>query len=121
MDTSGGDSGACRVLPTRAVSFSKVVINPPQPVPQMSWKRLSARSALTVFAVGVLVAALSAEPTLAACDSRASPQVDWTGCTKASLHLSGDDLTGARLDNADLSLTNLKNAKLMGASLVKAT
>src|SRR5436190_24189608 len=87
----------------------------------MSWKRLSARSALTVFPVGVLIATLSAEPALAACDSRAGPQVDWTGCTKASLHLSGDDLTGARVDNADLSLTNLQHAKLMGASLAKAT
>ena len=81
----------------------------------MSWKRHSARSALTVFLIGVLIATLSAGPTLAACASRASPQVDWTGCMKVSLHLSGDDLTGARLDNADLSSTNLKGAKLMGA------
>jgi uncharacterized protein YjbI with pentapeptide repeats len=57
-----------------------------------------------------------------AADCRAVPaaNVDWQGCSKSKLMLSGSTLSGANLIEADLSLTDLRDSNLAGANLEKA-
>ena len=57
-----------------------------------------------------------------AADCRAVPaaNVDWQGCGKSKLMLSGSDLSSANLTETDLSLTDLRDSSLTGANLEKA-
>jgi uncharacterized protein YjbI with pentapeptide repeats len=60
--------------------------------------------------------------TASAADCRAVPaaNVDWQGCGKSKLMLSGSDLDSANLSETDLSLTDLRDSSLTGANLEKA-
>ena len=65
---------------------------------------------------------LSAALPASAADCRAVPaaSVDWQGCTKSKLMLSGSELGSANLVETDLSQTDLRDSNLAGANLEKA-
>lgn len=54
------------------------------------------------------------------CDAVAAANVDWQGCSKDRLMLSGSDLASANLVEANLSSTDLRDSSLVGANLEKA-
>ena len=51
---------------------------------------------LTRFLAVALLMGLSASPAAAACNAAPGPAVDWSGCDKTKLDLSGSDLHSAR-------------------------
>ncbi|TCR04916.1 uncharacterized protein YjbI with pentapeptide repeats [Neorhizobium sp. JUb45] len=53
------------------------------------------------------------------CGSSAAAKVDWSGCVKKNLMMSGNDFQGANLSEADFSMTDLRNNNLTGANLQK--
>jgi uncharacterized protein YjbI with pentapeptide repeats len=90
--------------------------------------RRASRVQQTVFRLApLLIAAVSAlafspGTALAAdCKGGEGPNVDWQGCNKSLLMLSGSDLSGANLGDADFTSTDLRGANLIGANLEKAT
>src|SRR5262245_57643276 len=54
------------------------------------------------------------------CKGGGGPNVDWQGCDKSMLMLSGSDLSGANLTEADFTSTDLRGTNLTGANLEKA-
>ncbi|MGI2032246.1 pentapeptide repeat-containing protein [Rhizobium panacihumi] len=54
------------------------------------------------------------------CGSSAAARVDWSGCVKKNLMMSGNDFQGANLSEADFSMTDLRNNNLNGANLQKS-
>ncbi len=56
----------------------------------------------------------------ASCGSYPAAKVDWSGCIKKNLMMSGNDFQGADLSEADFSLTDLRNNNFSGANLHKA-
>jgi len=70
----------------------------------------------------VLLTAVLAPLTTSAADCRAVPaaSVDWQGCSKSKLMLSGSELGEANLVEADLSQTDLRDSNLAGANLEKS-
>jgi uncharacterized protein YjbI with pentapeptide repeats len=74
---------------------------------------LAALPATLVFAPSAVQAA--------DCKAMAAPSIDWQGCRKVSLLISGSDLSGASLIETDLSATDLSGSNLAGANLEKAT
>jgi uncharacterized protein YjbI with pentapeptide repeats len=54
------------------------------------------------------------------CRSEPSPGINWGGCGKRNLMLSGSDFTNASLAEADLSFTDLRDSVFKGADLEKA-
>ena len=54
------------------------------------------------------------------CNADADSGVDWTDCRKRNLILSGSNLAGAKLAEADFSSTDLRRTKLEGADFTKA-
>jgi uncharacterized protein YjbI with pentapeptide repeats len=89
----------------------------------MSNRTVSSLHGVATVAAAVLsgLATLTVMPASAA-DCRAVPaaSVDWQGCTKSKLMLSGSELGGANLVEADLSQTDLRDSNLTGANLEKA-
>lgn len=55
------------------------------------------------------------------CGSGPQPQVDWSECRKRQIILSGSNLDGANLYDAEFSGTDLSNSILDGANLQKTT
>lgn len=80
--------------------------------------------AVAPLVIAAVLAGLSMLTPIAAsaADCRAVPaaNVDWQGCGKSKLMLSGSDLGGANLSETDLSLTDLRDSSLTGANLEKA-
>jgi uncharacterized protein YjbI with pentapeptide repeats len=54
------------------------------------------------------------------CRAMPAPGIDWAGCGKKNLMLSGSDFTKAKLAEADLSYTDLRDSNFVGADLTKA-
>lgn len=54
------------------------------------------------------------------CGSYPAAKIDWSGCIKKNLMMSGNDFQGANLSEADFSLTDLRNNNFSGANLEKA-
>jgi uncharacterized protein YjbI with pentapeptide repeats len=75
-----------------------------------------------VAACIVLLAPWNLGPAAAAdCRDDPAPNVDWQDCEKHRLMLSGSDLSGANLREANFTSTDFSGAKLTGANLEKAT
>jgi len=82
-------------------------------------EKVSRLAGATVVLVALpLIGAVSA--SAADCKALPAAGVDWQGCSKGKLMLSGSDLSGANLGEADLSLTDLRDSNLAGANLEKA-
>jgi len=77
-----------------------------------------------LFSVAILVGAcfliLPATVHAGNCGAYPSAKVDWSGCIKKNLMMSGNDFKGADLSEADFSLTDLRNNNFSGANLSKA-
>ncbi|WP_375462260.1 pentapeptide repeat-containing protein [uncultured Enterovirga sp.] len=73
------------------------------------------------YGLAAAVVALSvAGPAGAACGDAIGPKVDWTGCSKRQLLLSGNDLSGAVMTKAMLTSTDFRKTKFVGATLREA-
>lgn len=84
--------------------------------------RKSRRLPLILAAVALLATAAFPSLKVGAQECRADPYpgVNWAGCGKRNLMLSGSDFTKAKLGDADLSFTDLRNSALDGADFTKA-
>jgi len=71
--------------------------------------------------VAASLLALSAAQAAPDCSASAAPGVDWTGCSKKVIVISGSDLKGATLVEADFTSTDLRDSNLMAANFEKAT
>ena len=69
--------------------------------------------------MGLLGSSLSAGAV--DCSSAAAQGINWGGCDRSNLVISGADLQKADLRRTDLSLTDLRQANLTSANLEKAT
>jgi uncharacterized protein YjbI with pentapeptide repeats len=69
------------------------------------------------------LASVSAPGGALAADCRASPnaEVDWSGCRKRNLILSGENFSAAKLGGADFTATDLSKTILSRADFTKAT
>ena len=65
------------------------------------------------FYLGAMFVPSQAE---AGCKDSSGPGVDWSGCRKRNVILSGYDFSGANLCDADLKGAGLSKAKLSGAN-----
>ncbi|TWF49851.1 pentapeptide repeat-containing protein [Neorhizobium alkalisoli] len=72
--------------------------------------------AVAIALVGLLPKSLVAQE----CRSEPAPGINWGGCGKRNLMLSGSDFTNASLAEADLSFTDLRDSIFKGADLEKA-
>jgi len=54
------------------------------------------------------------------CRNTPASGIDWTGCAKKNLMLSGSDFSHGNLAEADLSATDLRDSDFTGANLSKA-
>ena len=85
-------------------------------------RRRQAWAAITITAT--LAAAesfLIAVPAHAAdCAAAARPSIDWTGCDRRNLMISGSNLQKADLQGANLGLTDLHGSNLTSANLTEA-
>ena len=66
---------------------------------------------------GLILLALSAGPAAAKCQDAPSPGADWSGCSKARLVLTGEDLTGTIFQRSLLTLSDFASSKMAGANL----
>lgn len=73
--------------------------------------------AILLVAAFVLLAPASGQ---ASCTDKPEPGVDWSKCGKTKVIMRGQDLSGAKFENADLSASTLSEATLKGANLVRA-
>lgn len=80
---------------------------------------LSGLFSAAVIAVGSCFMVPAAQAA-GSCGSSAAANVDWSGCVKKNLMMSGNDFQGANLSEADFSMTDLRNNNLTGANLQKA-
>src|SRR5262245_46910604 len=74
---------------------------------------------------GALVAALAVAaadgPALAgSCSSDAGPRIDWSGCSKSRLMLTGIDFAGSNFEGANLTGTDFKGSTLDGSGFYKS-
>lgn len=81
--------------------------------------RVAAKARTPGFAAAVLLASTLASAA-ADCQSVAEPGIDWSGCNRRNLSISGANLEGANAAGADLSATDLRDATLTSANLEKA-
>src|SRR4051794_25893257 len=86
-----------------------------------SRKRVGVRSGLAGRASVVIAALLATAGAVeAACSDGVRPRVDWTGCSKRQLLLSGNDLSGAVMTKASLTSTDFRKSTFVGAKLIEA-
>ena len=57
---------------------------------------------------------------MAACSDAAEPEVDWNGCRKRNLIISGQDFTNANLSRVDFSSSDLRDVNVAGADVSKS-
>lgn len=76
--------------------------------------------AVTAIATGLLAVVLTSSPVLAGCKTSPGPGVDWSGCRKRSVVLSGNDMSGADFSSIDLIGSDLRETKLVNIKLDKA-
>lgn len=88
--------------------------------PGRSAKRLLKRTARLVPVIAGALA-LGSSAASAACGDSVAPGVDWRGCEKQLIVLSGSDLNGANLSDVDFTSTDLRDSSLLAANLEKAT
>jgi uncharacterized protein YjbI with pentapeptide repeats len=63
---------------------------------------------------------LHADAQAADCRGTPVPGIDWAGCTKKNLMLTGSNFENANLVETDLSATDLRDSNFTGANLSKA-
>lgn len=71
-----------------------------------------------VMALAAMLAATGASAQQ--CRADPAPGINWNGCGKRSLMLSGSNFERASLASADLSFTDLRDSNFNGADLTKA-
>lgn len=57
---------------------------------------------------------------LAGCSSAASAGVDWQGCRKRNLIISGSDLSDGKMAGSDLSSSDIRDSNVAGADFTKS-
>src|SRR3954453_17935648 len=67
--------------------------------------------------VALLVLAATFGIAEAKCQDSPDPGVDWSGCSKARLMLTGEDLSGTNFQRSLLTLSDFAGSKLVGADL----
>jgi uncharacterized protein YjbI with pentapeptide repeats len=67
-----------------------------------------------ILMLGATFAAAAAD-----CTSAAQAEIDWRGCNRRNLDLSGSNLERAQVQEADLSSTDLRSTSLAGANFEK--
>ena len=78
----------------------------------------SAASAL--FLAAAIIAGATTLARAAECTASPKAAIDWSGCDRSNLVLSGANLEGASLQKADFTQTDLRNARLASSNLEKA-
>jgi uncharacterized protein YjbI with pentapeptide repeats len=88
---------------------------------QNEWKTVSNKKRFSYWSMGLIyiLSITLMNTAYAACDDKRSPGMDWSGCKKMHKMLDGQDFSGSKFDNANLSLSNLDGSNFTGASLVK--
>lgn len=90
----------------------------------MNRKQLSFTSAGILFATALfgfsVLNPVAVKSVYASCSSTAGPGVDWEGCRKRNLIMTGSDFSGSNFSKADLSSSDLRKANLTGSNLAKA-
>jgi len=67
---------------------------------------------------GVLLAfVICTGPAMAKCQDAPAPGVDWSGCSKARLMLTNEDLTGIVVQRSLLTLSDFAASRMAGAKL----
>src|SRR3954469_17502979 len=79
-----------------------------------------AQTAKVLRLATLLLPLAPAGPADAGCGDAPNPKVNWTNCFKRQLMLSNDDLTGAVFSKAHLTSTDFTHSKLDGAKLIEA-
>jgi uncharacterized protein YjbI with pentapeptide repeats len=80
-----------------------------------SWSVRAGRGAARSGAVLALVAWAGAAE--AKCQDAPKPGIDWSGCSKARLMLTNENLTGVNLTRSLLTLSDFAASKMAGAKL----
>lgn len=86
---------------------------------QRGGRQRRARLGMMPLSAAILLGATLAA-SAADCTSVAQPEMDWRGCNRRNLDLSGSSLDRAQMQEADLSATDLRRTALTGANLEKA-
>jgi uncharacterized protein YjbI with pentapeptide repeats len=69
------------------------------------------------FAAAFLTLAAWAGAAEAKCQDAPKPSVDWSGCSKARLMLTNENLAGINLTRSLLTLSDFASSKMAGAKL----
>ena len=83
------------------------------PVPTPSMRIRGSRP----FAGALMAFFLCAGGAAAKCQDAPGAGVDWSGCSKARLMLTGEDLTGTIFQRSLLTLSDFASSKMAGANL----
>src|SRR3712207_1843637 len=74
----------------------------------------------SVRIAGALIALFAcAGPAMAKCQDAPGPGVDWSGCSKARLMLTNEDLTGISFQRSLLTSSDFASSRMAGANLTE--
>ncbi|MCX7303022.1 MAG: pentapeptide repeat-containing protein [Hyphomicrobiales bacterium] len=82
---------------------------------------LLAKASLAATLIAAFSALAPGVASAADCSASAGPGVDWTGCDKKIIIMSGSDLSGATLVETNFASTDLRDSNLLAANFEKAT
>src|SRR3712207_4282196 len=74
---------------------------------------------MSLAAGALLASVLCVAPAVAKCQDAPGPGADWSGCSKARLVLTGEDLTGTIFQRSLLTLSDFASSKMAGANLAE--
>lgn len=78
------------------------------------------RCPVLIKLVALLLSCVIASPSLADCNDRPGPGVDWSGCLKLNRQMANDDFRGANLVGSNFTKSNLSGTDFTGANLSNA-
>lgn len=71
------------------------------------------------FATLMFGAGLPVQPALAGCSDYPAASVDWSGCRKRNIVLSGNDFTSGVFNGTDFAGSDLRDATFTNADFTK--
>ena len=77
--------------------------------------------ALSAGCLSLGMAFFAPTQAMAGCKDSAAAEVDWSGCRKRNLILSGYDMSGGNFNKTDFFGSDMRETKFVGANLSRAT